>query len=157
MSVMLGIDPGLAITGFGFVEQVAGTLKPITWGAITTPANTPLGERLATVYADLTSLIQRYQPTHMAVESLFFNTNVRTAFLVGQARGVVLLAGQQAGLSVADYTPLQVKQGVTGYGSADKKQVQYMVKNLLGLSEIPKPDDVADALAVAVCGLTAVK
>ena len=88
-------------------------------------------------------------PTHMAVESLFFNTNVRTAFLVGQARGVVLLAGQQAGLSVTDYTPLQVKQGVTGYGSADKKQVQYMVKHLLGLSEIPKPDDVAQDMAIS--------
>ncbi|MBD97300.1 MAG: crossover junction endodeoxyribonuclease RuvC [Candidatus Marinamargulisbacteria bacterium] len=157
MTVMLGIDPGLAITGFGFVEQVSGTLNPITWGAITTPANTPLGERLATIYADLTALIHRYKPTHMAVESLFFNTNVRTAFLVGQARGIMLLAGQQAGLPVADYTPLQVKQGVTGYGGADKKQVQYMVQQLLRLPQIPKPDDVADALAVAVCGLTAVR
>mgnify|MGYP003565680727 CR=1 FL=1 len=151
--IILGIDPGVAITGFAIINYVNNRYEPVIWGAIRTPASEPLGMRLETIYADMTHILTQYSPTHMAIESLFFNTNTRTAFLVGQARGVILLAASQAGVTMHDYTPLQVKQAVTGYGNATKQQVQYMVTHLLGLNATPKPDDVADALAVAICGI----
>lgn len=151
----VGIDPGTAITGYGFVHQTpAGDLQCVDWGVILTPAKMPLGDRLAHIHASLTALLAAHRPQSAAVESLFFQRNVRTAMSVGQARGVVLLAMQQAGLAVSDYTPNQVKQAVSGYGAADKQQMQSMVKTLLGLRELPKPDDAADALAVAICHLT---
>ena len=150
----IGIDPGTAITGYGLVRQTpSGDLQCVDWGVIVTPASMPHGERLAHIYASLVSLLETHQPASAAVESLFFQRNVRTAMSVGQARGVVLLALQQAGLAVADYTPNQVKQAVSGYGAADKQQMQSMVRALLNLSELPKPDDAADALAIAICHL----
>lgn len=150
----IGIDPGTAITGYGFVRQTpSGDLQCVDWGVILTPAKMPLGERLAHIHASLATLLETHHPQVAAVESLFFQRNVRTAMSVGHARGVVLLALQQAGLAVTDYTPNQVKQAVSGYGAADKQQMQTMVKTLLGLSELPKPDDAADALAVAICHL----
>jgi crossover junction endodeoxyribonuclease RuvC len=148
---VLGIDPGTAITGYGVIEETKGTLKALTFGAIKTPAKQPLPKRLQTIYHRLKQLTTEWQPSTAAVEEIFFSKNVRTAMSVGQARGVVLLALADAGLSVAEYTPLTVKQAVTGYGGADKTQMQQMVRILLGLSKIPKPDDVADALAVAIC------
>jgi crossover junction endodeoxyribonuclease RuvC len=150
---VLGIDPGTAITGYGVVEEHAGELKAVTFGAIRTPAKQPLPTRLQAIYRGVKDLAQEWEPTSAAVEELFFSSNVRTAMSVGQARGVTLLALIDAGLSIAEYTPLTVKQAVTGYGSADKAQVQEMVRLLLGLAEIPKPDDAADALAVAICHL----
>lgn len=152
--LVLGIDPGTAITGYGLVRQHgAGQLEAVAWGVILTPANTPIAERLVQIYDGLNQILEQHQPVSGAVESLFFQKNVRTAMSVGQARGVVLLALQQAGLPTEDYTPNEVKQAVSGYGSADKQQVQTMVKSLLNLKEIPKPDDAADALAVAICHL----
>lgn len=150
----IGIDPGTAITGYGLVRQTpSGDLQCVDWGVILTPAKMPLGERLMHIHANLVTLLDMHRPQVAAVESLFFQRNVRTAMSVGQARGVVLLAMQQAGLMVTDYTPNQVKQAVSGYGAADKQQMQTMVKTLLGLSELPKPDDAADALAIAICHL----
>jgi crossover junction endodeoxyribonuclease RuvC len=150
----IGIDPGTAITGYGLVRQTeAGELQPVDWGVILTPAKIPLGERLAQIHNGLADVLREYQPQSSAVEALFFQRNVRTAMSVGQARGVVLLALQQAGLPVVDYTPNQVKQAVSGYGAADKKQMQSMVATLLRLQEMPKPDDAADALAIAICHL----
>jgi len=151
VSTVLGLDPGTATTGYGLVQARGSQLHCIAYGTLNTPAKTPMPERLAMLFAELKTLITQYQPESAAVEQLFFYRNVTTAISVAQARGVVLLALQQAGLSIGEYTPLQVKQGVVGYGGADKKQVQQMVKVLLGLNEIPKPDDAADALAVAIC------
>jgi crossover junction endodeoxyribonuclease RuvC len=148
---VLGIDPGIAIVGFGFVDKLGSSLKPVQYGAITTEAGTPVEVRLQQIYHALQELIARYEPTAMAVEKLFFNRNVTTAFTVGQARGIILLAAAEAGIKVAEYTPLQVKQAVVGYGKAEKHQVQEMVKMLLKLQKIPKPDDVADAIAIAIC------
>jgi crossover junction endodeoxyribonuclease RuvC len=149
--LIMGIDPGTAITGFGLVRYTGGKFKLVECGAIRTEANMPLYKRLHIIYNDLSTLINEYQPQQYAVEELFFNKNTRTALAVGHARGVVLLAGVNAGLDVFEYTPLQVKQAVVGYGRADKQQVQYMVKTLLKLPVVPKPDDVADAIAVAIC------
>lgn len=150
----IGIDPGTAITGYGLVRQdPSGDLTCVDWGVILTPAKMPTAERLDHIYKGLCELLVEHKPQSAAVESLFFQTNVRTAMSVGQARGVVLLALQQAGLPAADYTPNQVKQAVSGYGSADKHQMQSMVKTLLNLKEMPKPDDAADALAIAICHL----
>lgn len=150
----IGIDPGTAITGYGLVRQTeAGDLQAIDWGVILTPAKMPMGERLVQLHTSLTEILQKHQPQTAAVESLFFQRNVRTAMSVGQARGVVLLALQQAGLDVIDYTPNQVKQAVSGYGAADKQQIQAMVFALLKLKELPTPDDTADALAIAICHL----
>ncbi len=150
----IGIDPGTAITGYGLVERTdAGDLLAADYGVILTPANMPPSERLAVIYSSLNELLQAHQPLTAAVESLFFQRNVRTAMSVGQARGVVLLALEQAGIPSYDYTPNQVKQAVSGYGGADKKQMQSMVRALLNLPELPTPDDAADALAVAICHL----
>ncbi|RIX50621.1 crossover junction endodeoxyribonuclease RuvC [Paenibacillus nanensis] len=148
---VLGIDPGIAIAGFGFIDKIGHKLTPVQYGAITTEASTPQEQRLVQIYESAGALMDRYKPDAVAVEKLFFNRNVTTAFAVGQARGVIILAAAQRGLPVAEYTPLQVKQSVVGYGKAEKRQVQEMVKMFLKLSAIPKPDDVADALAIAIC------
>ncbi|GGD54727.1 crossover junction endodeoxyribonuclease RuvC [Paenibacillus nasutitermitis] len=148
---VLGIDPGIAIVGFGFIDKIGHKLVPVQYGSIETKAHTPQEERLMQVYESACSLLDKYKPDTVAVEKLFFNRNVTTAFAVGQARGVIILAAAQRGLPVAEYTPLQVKQAVVGYGKAEKRQVQEMVKMLLKLSAIPKPDDVADALAIGIC------
>ncbi|WP_219837951.1 crossover junction endodeoxyribonuclease RuvC [Paenibacillus sp. R14(2021)] len=148
---VLGIDPGIAIVGFGFIDKIGSKLVPVQYGCITTEAKTPQEERLKQVYESACALMDRYKPDTVAVEKLFFNRNVTTAFSVGQARGVIILAAAQRGLPVTEYTPLQVKQAVVGYGKAEKRQVQEMVRMFLKLSAIPKPDDVADALAVAIC------
>ena len=147
---VLGIDPGTATTGFGVIDASGQKVKFVQAGVITTPSTEDMPKRLLTIYQELSQLITEFQPEQMAVELLYFATNVTTAMTVGQARGVVLLSAAQAGLPIYEYTPLQVKQGVTGYGQAKKPQVQEMVKTLLGLKSIPKPDDAADALAVAL-------
>lgn len=147
---ILGIDPGTATTGFGVIEKAGGKLHFIDAGVITTPPEMSMPNRLSEIYAGLGHIIEEHQPDHVSVELLYFATNVTTAISVGQARGVILLAVAEAGLGVAEYTPLQVKQAVTGYGKADKKQIQEMVKMLLGLNGIPKPDDAADGLAIAI-------
>jgi crossover junction endodeoxyribonuclease RuvC len=148
---VLGIDPGIAIVGFGFIDKIGSKLVPVQYGSIQTEAHKDPAIRLKEVYDATRQLIDKYKPDSMAIEKLFFNRNVTTAFTVGQARGVMILAGVQAGLPIAEYTPLQVKQAVVGYGKAEKHQVQEMVKIFLKLSAVPKPDDVADALAVAIC------
>ncbi|WP_010270764.1 crossover junction endodeoxyribonuclease RuvC [Paenibacillus senegalensis] len=148
---VMGIDPGIAIVGFGFIDKQGSKLVPVQYGSIQTEAHTDPAVRLKQVYEATNELIDKYKPQAVAIEKLFFNRNVTTAFAVGQARGVIMLAAVQHGLSIAEYTPLQVKQAVVGYGKAEKKQVQQMVKMFLNLSAVPKPDDVADALAVAIC------
>lgn len=149
--IILGIDPGTAILGYGLISFVQDKLKVIEYGCLRTSPKDTLAQRLCQIDEGLNSLIKNYQPQVVAVEELFFNKNVKTALAVGQARGVVLLTGAKARLEVAEFTPLQVKQALVGYGRADKQQVQYMVKMLLNLREIPQPDDVADALAIAIC------
>lgn len=148
---IFGVDPGIAICGIGIVEKAGSGYAPIYFDSIITKANTPLEERIEIIYNETVRLIDAYRPEAMAVEELFFNNNAKTAFAVGQARGVVLLAARQKGVPFYEYTPLQVKQALTGYGRADKKQIQQMVKSFLGLKEVPKPDDTADALAIAIC------
>ena len=150
---VLGIDPGTAITGYGVVGEVQGELQPLAFGVIKTPADQPLPRRLQSIYRAISDLAEEWKPTAAAVEELFFSRNVRTAMSVGQARGVALLALADAGLDVAEYTPLAIKQAVTGYGNADKAQIQEMVRLLLRLEKVPRPDDAADALAVAICHL----
>ena len=151
--LVLGLDPGLAITGYGLVAGEGNELKPIAYGVLRTPASLPLPDRLSRLYHDLQALLAQYRPESSAVEELFFSSNARTAIMVGEARGVALLALAEAQLPIGEYTPMQVKQSVTGYGGADKRQVQEMVRILLNLDDIPRPDDAADALAVAVCHL----
>lgn len=147
---IIGIDPGTGILGFGVIDVVNGKVKMVDAGVITTPAHTPLPVRLEEIYNGLTGIIAETKPTVMAIEKLFFAQNVTTAMSVSQARGVAMLTGQQAGMQIEEYTPLQIKQTITGYGKADKKQVQEMVRIQLGLKEVPKPDDCADALAAAI-------
>jgi crossover junction endodeoxyribonuclease RuvC len=150
----LGIDPGTATTGYGLVlETESGSLQVVAYGVIQTPPSVPMPERLLDLFRKLRQLIILHRPGCGAVEKLFFDKNVRTAISVGQARGVALLALAEAGLQIGEYTPLEVKQAVAGYGGADKNQVQQMVKALLALSDIPRPDDAADALAIAICHL----
>jgi crossover junction endodeoxyribonuclease RuvC len=151
--IVLGIDPGTAITGYGLVREENGEAVALAYGAITTPSGLPLPDRLKLLQRNLAAVIEQYQPDQSAVEQLFFNKNVRTALAVGHARGVVLLTLAQANVPIYEYTPLEVKLAVTGSGRADKRQVQQMVTLLLSLSNIPKPDDVADALAIALCHL----
>ncbi len=154
MPLVLGIDPGTATTGYGLVRLTeGGELQAVTYGVIVTPPHTPAQDRLKMLYEDLQELLAAHNPDSCAVEKLFFSRNVSTAIGVGQARGVVLLALAQCGIEVAEYTPNEVKQAVAGYGSADKHQVQEMVRTLLLLPEIPKPDDAADALAIAITHL----
>jgi len=149
--IILGIDPGYALVGYGVIEKTNSGLKPIAVGTIATPTNESIPVRLAMIDEELTKIIVKFKPNAVAVEELFFNTNVTTAIKVAQARGIILLCAIKECGHLYEYTPLQVKQALTGHGRADKKQVQYMVKALLGLSEVPKPDDAADALAVAIC------
>ena len=148
---ILGIDPGIAIVGYGVVDKEGNRYKTVAYDAVTTKAHTPLEERLEIVYNGIVELIKEYRPDAMSIEELFFNNNAKTALTVGQARGVIILAAVQNHIPVYEYTPLQVKQALTGYGRASKTQIQQMMKSMLGLSEVPKPDDVADALAIAVC------
>lgn len=156
--LVIGIDPGTATTGYGFVrESEDGSLSAVDYGVISTPANQEMPERLLELFHQLNQLILLHRPDSGAVEKLFFQRNVRTALSVGQGRGVVLLSLAQAQLPVAEYTPLEVKQAVVGYGGAEKSQVQQMVRALLGLPDIPRPDDAADALAIAICHLHSVK
>ena len=150
--LVIGIDPGTATTGYGVVrENPDGSLAVVDYGAILTPAGDAMPTRLKALYEQLNNVIILHRPDAGAVEKLFFQTNVKTAITVGQARGVILLSLANADLPVAEYTPLEVKQAVVGYGNADKNQVQQMVKALLSLDELPRPDDAADALAVAIC------
>jgi crossover junction endodeoxyribonuclease RuvC len=149
--VILGVDPGTAITGYGVVASDGDRLQSISYGAIITPPDWPMPRRLRHIHRELSAIVAKHAPTDAVVEKLFFSKNVRTALSVGQARGVALLAAEEAGLSIHEYTPLQIKQAVVGYGRADKGQVQQMVKLLLQLDSIPQPDDAADALAVAIC------
>ncbi|PID58593.1 crossover junction endodeoxyribonuclease RuvC [candidate division KSB3 bacterium] len=146
-----GIDPGSLKSGFGIIDRHEATLIAIAYGVIRTDPKTPLAQRLLTISTRLQELIQTYQPDEFAVEDVFVAKNAKSSLTLGQARGAVLLTAAQAGLNVAEYTPLEVKQSVVGYGRADKSQVQQMVKVLLSLQEIPQPDDAADALAVAIC------
>ena len=150
---VLGIDPGTAIMGYGIVEERGSGLQGVGHGVLVTPAGDPLPTRLLALYQGLHDLVTADQPTALAIESLFFNRNVRTALAVGHARGVALLVAAQADLPVVEYTPQQVKDAVVGYGAATKDQVQKMVTTLLGLREVPRPDDAADALAIAICHL----
>lgn len=147
---IIGIDPGTGILGFGVVDVVKGKATMVTAGVVRTPPHTPLDERLEEIYDSLVDIITETKPTVMSIEKLFFARNVTTAMSVSHARGVAMLAGKKAGLVIAEYTPLQIKQTVTGYGKADKKQVQEMVRIQLSLLETPKPDDCADALAAAI-------
>lgn len=147
---ILGIDPGTGILGFGVIEADKSKAQLVDAGVIRTPAKEDDAVRLQTIYEELTDIIATNKPEIMSVEKLFFARNVTTAMTVAQARGVVLLAGQQANLEIHEYTPLQIKQALTGYGRAEKKQIQEMVRVILGLTEVPKPDDCADALAAAL-------
>ena len=149
--LVLGIDPGTAIVGYGLVKEHSdGALQAIEYGVIRTPAKTPMPERLNTIYDTLTDIVNEFKPDRAAVEELFFSRNVTTAITVSQARGVILLALQKSGLHINEYKPNLIKQSISGYGGADKKQMQEMVRMLLNLEKIPKPDDAADALAISI-------
>jgi crossover junction endodeoxyribonuclease RuvC len=147
---IIGIDPGTGILGFGVIDVTRGKFKLVDAGVITTPAHTPLDVRLEDIYDNLMEIIATTKPDVMSIEHLFFARNVTTAMSVSHARGVAMLAGRKGKLPIAEYTPMQIKQSVTGYGKADKKQVQEMVRVQLGLAEVPKPDDCADALGAAI-------
>ncbi len=149
--IILGIDPGYAIVGIGVIEYKGNKFRPIEYNAITTKAHTPTSLRLKTIYDEINVFLDKYSPDAIAIEELFFNNNAKTAIAVAQARGVLVVAATNRGIPIFEYTPLQIKQAVTGYGRADKNQIQQMVKMLLNLNAIPKPDDAADALAVAIC------
>ena len=148
---VIGVDPGTAITGWGVVEGDGNDLEMVAAGVVTTSAGTPLPKRLQVIYHELRAVVKQWQPETAAVEELFFSKNAKTALAVGHGRGVAMLALAEAELSITEYKPLEVKQAVTGHGRADKKQMQQMVKLLLSLDDIPRPDDAADALAVAIC------
>lgn len=149
--IILGIDPGFAIVGVGIIEHKGNKFRVIDYFAVITKAGLAMEQRLKLIYDGIDEAIKKYKPDCMAIEELFFNNNAKTALQVGQARGVILLAAVNSGLPIFEYTPLQVKQSVVGYGRAAKGQIQQMTKALLSLNEIPKPDDVADALAIAIC------
>ena len=149
--IILGIDPGLAIVGWGVIEYKASRFRTLGYGSIQTPAGQATEKRLAAIYEGIKELIDTYHPDEMAVEELFFNTNQTTGIRVAEARGVIIMCAYQRGLKISEYTPLQVKQAVVGYGRAEKKQVITMVTMILGLNSPPKPDDTSDALAIAVC------
>ena len=151
VSIILGLDPGIADTGVGIIKKEGNGLSCLFYTSIKTSAKLPLGDRLEILNLELDKLIKSYQPQVISIEELFFCKNVKTALVVGQARGVLLLTAKQNGLPVVEFTPLQVKQAVSSYGKAGKTQIQKMVKLLLNLSELPRPDDAADALAIAIC------
>ena len=148
---ILGIDPGVAIVGFGLIESDRGTLRMLQYGAITTPAGLPLAARLAQINRDIEELIGTFRPDEISVEELFFSKNITTGISVAHARGVILCAAEKKKIPIYEYTPMQVKQAVAGYGLADKKQVMDMTRRLLKLKSVPRPDDAADALAIALC------
>jgi crossover junction endodeoxyribonuclease RuvC len=148
---ILGIDPGYAIVGFGIVEYDGHNFKTVEYGASTTEPDMTFPRRLASIEEDMRFIIEKFKPEYAAVEKLFFNTNLKTGIDVAQARGVIILTLEKAGIPIAEFTPLQVKQAVVGYGKADKHQVMAMTQRILHLTEIPKPDDAADALAIAIC------
>lgn len=149
--IILGIDPGYAIVGWGVVEYKSGRFRALEYGAVTTPPRIQVETRLNMIYDGLSEIIEKWHPECMAVEELFFNTNRTTGIVVAEARGIILLAAERHGVKIFEYTPLQVKQAVVGYGRAEKRQIITMVTALLGLSAPPKPDDTADALAIAIC------
>ena len=150
--LVIGIDPGTATTGYGIVRQgESGDLEAVAYGVIVTPAKQPMPQRLRQLYRELKEIVLLHRPDSAAVEKLFFQKNVRTAISVGQGRGVAILALAEAEINISEYTPLEIKQAVSGYGGADKTQVQQMIRALLTLDDIPRPDDAADALAVAIC------
>ena len=151
MMIVLGIDPGYAIVGYGIVEYKNNKFSPITFGAVTTKAGTRFSLRLEQIFNDVLEILEKYKPEAISIEKLFFNTNATTAIDVAQARGVILLAAEKMHIPVFEYTPLQVKQSVTGYGKAQKAQVMELTRRLLNLEKTPKPDDTADALAIALC------
>ncbi len=153
----MGIDPGIAIVGYGFLELKGNSYKVLDYGAITTEAKVPLPNRLNSIYTEMNELIEKYKPNDIAFEELFFNKNVKTAITVAQARGVEVLAAKKSHAGLYEYTPLQVKQAIVGYGRATKSQIQEMVKIILNLEKVPKPDDVADALAVAITHGSSIK
>ena len=148
---ILGIDPGVAIVGFGLIESDRGRLRMLQYGTITTPAGEPLAARLAQISRDMGELIDAFEPDEMSIEELFFSKNITTGIAVAHARGVILCAAENRKLPIYEYTPMQVKQAVVGYGLADKKQVMDMTRRLLRLKAVPRPDDAADALAIALC------
>lgn len=148
---VLGIDPGYAIIGYGFVEYNAGKFKPLKYGALTTAKDVDFSKRLEYIFDGMNEILDDIHPDAISIEKLYFNTNTTTAIAVAEARGVILLAAQKKGIPIFEYTPLQVKQSVTGYGRSEKKQVMDMTRRLLNLSAVPKPDDTADALALAIC------
>lgn len=149
--VILGIDPGVAIVGYGVLEFHAGTFRCLEYGCITTEAHQLLENRLSEIYAGMQELIDRHHPDCISIEELFFNNNQKTAVDVAQARGVILLSANQKNVPIYEYTPLQVKSSIVGYGRAEKQQVMYMVRQYLHMKETPKPDDAADAIAIAIC------
>ena len=149
--IILGIDPGYAILGWGVIEKTGNHFRAIDYGSLTTDKDMEMPDRLESLYDGLRDIIEEYRPEEASIEKLFFNTNVTTAINVGQARGVAILACIKGGLRVAEYTPLEIKQALVGYGRADKQQVQFKVKTMLNLQAVPKPDDTADALAAAIC------
>lgn len=155
--IILGFDPGVAIVGFGLINKEGNSIHAIQYGSINTKSNTAESVRLKQIYDGAKEIIETYKPEVISIEQLYFNKNVTTAMNVGQARGVLMLAAVEAGLSVYEYTPLQIKQALAGYGRAEKRQIQEMVRMLLNLREIPKPDDAADALAIAICHAHSVK
>jgi crossover junction endodeoxyribonuclease RuvC len=155
--IYLGIDPGIADMGFGVIERCGADLRCLAYGSIKTDKSLPISERLMIIYQDLRGLLERFQPVGIGIEQLFFTNNAKTAIVVGEARGIALLAAAQSGAEIREFTPLQVKQAISTYGKADKGQVQRMVKLLLNLEKIPKPDDAADALAIAICIATSNK
>lgn len=148
---ILGIDPGYAIIGYGALDYSAGRFRVVAYDAVTTPANTDFPVRLESIYNGMSAVLDRYRPDAVSVEKLYFNTNITTGIAVAEARGCILLAAQQRKIPVFEYTPLQIKQAVTGYGKAEKRQMIAMTTRLLNLAEPPRPDDVADALAAAIC------
>ncbi len=149
--IILGLDPGTATTGYGVIRMTNFKITCVAYGAIITRPEMAMPERLKVIYEDLGQILEQYSPDEVAVEKLFFGRNTTTAITVGQARGVLLLRLAQAGLTIGEYTPMQIKQALVGYGNAEKKQVQYMVQHFLKLPEVPRPDDAADALAIAIC------
>ncbi len=149
--IVLGLDPGYAIVGYGVIESVKGKHRMLGYGAITTPAGTEMSRRLLEISRDMRTLLDTVKPDAVAIEELFFNNNITTGIQVAQARGVILAACAERGLTPFEYTPSQVKQGVVGYGKAEKKQVMEMTRMILGLAKVPRPDDAADALAIAIC------
>ena len=148
---ILGIDPGYATIGYGVIDYNKNRFSVAGYGAITTPAGIPFERRLSDIYNDMNELIKKYSPDEMSIEKLYFNTNTTTAIDVAEARGVILLAAYSGGVKIAEYTPLQVKQSITGYGKAEKRQVMDMVRRILHLTAVPRPDDAADAVAIALC------